>query len=133
MTNSQALYCVLVTAEGLADTALAGRFLPTIPFTSELEAFGDGPAAIGSDGQAVTYSQLAARADALAEQLGTARRLVFLEAANSIESLIGYVACLRAGHPMFLWSRPDRAKLDSLILRYKPNVVISSGSAGSEV
>jgi acyl-CoA synthetase (AMP-forming)/AMP-acid ligase II len=104
-----------------------------VTFANDLETFGDHPAAIGGDGSAITYAQLAARADALAEQLGTTRRLVFVEAANSIASLVAYAACLRARHPMLLWSRTDRKKLDHLIARYRPNVVISSGMAGAEL
>ena len=106
----------------------------TLTFVAELETFGDRSAAVSAiDGRTITYAQLVAGADALAEQLGAARRLAFVEAANSIESLLAYVACLRARHPMFLFSRADRPKLDHLISRYRPNVVISPGTAGPEV
>jgi acyl-coenzyme A synthetase/AMP-(fatty) acid ligase len=105
----------------------------TTTFADELEMFGERPAAVTDARQFVTYRQLAADADALAKRLGQTRRLVFVEAANSIAALTAYVACLRARHPMLLWSRLDRQKLDSLIAHYQPNVVVSSSAAGPEL
>lgn len=75
--------------------ALAGR----------LRSFGDAVALrwVGPSGmQAMSYAVLAGRVDERAAALGPAPRLVLLEAANDVESVVTLLAALAGGHPVIL-------------------------------
>ena len=102
-------------------------------FVDRLESFGAAPAIFGVDGTSIPYSGLLERAKRLGGELGTTRRLVFVEAVHTADALAAYVACLRSRHPVYLYSRHDREKLDILIERYRPNAVISAQAQRSEL
>ncbi|MDT0212584.1 AMP-binding protein [Rothia sp. ARF10] len=75
--------------------ALAGR----------LRSFGDAVALRWVDPsgmQAMSYAVLAGRVDERAAALGPAPRLVLLEAANDVESVVTLLAALAGGHPVIL-------------------------------
>ena len=89
------------------DTALTGEHSPL--FAPNLASFGDRSAVV-TEGTTITYAQLDERVEELTERLGPERRLLLLEATNSLDSLVGYLAALRARHPLLL-SGPDPASL----------------------
>lgn len=97
------------------------RARPAAPFWESLAVRGAAPALL-SDSETVTYADLAGRVDALAARLGPTRRLVLLEAANDVASVVGYLACLRGGHPVLL-AVPGRAA--ELAATYDPDVHIA--------
>jgi acyl-CoA synthetase (AMP-forming)/AMP-acid ligase II len=99
------------------------------PFIDQLETFGDAPAILEGDGRATSYVAFLDRVNKLADELGQSRRLTFLEAVPTVDAIAAYVACLRRRHPVYLYNvhgEPDREKLDGLIERYRPNVVINA-------
>ena len=96
-----------------------------LPLAADLRRFGDRPALVG-EGGCLTYAALAARVDEVADELGTARRLVLLEAANRTEVVVAYLACLAAGHPVLL--APGGA-VDGLLAAYDPDVVVRGADA----
>ncbi|BBE21902.1 AMP-dependent synthetase [Arthrobacter sp. MN05-02] len=65
--------------------------------------------------------------DDVAARLGTERRLVLLAARNDLESLVAYLAAIRAGHPLLLVPADKPAALDSLVDAYDPDVVLRTG------
>lgn len=71
-------------------------------FWRDLGRFGDTTAVICENGERISYVELAARADDFARRLGEERRLVAVEAHNSLEALCGYLGALRGGHPVLL-------------------------------
>ncbi|WP_137991397.1 AMP-binding protein [Streptomyces vilmorinianum] len=98
----------------------------TVPFAADLAAHGDRTAVLTTDG-AVSYRELAARVQAVAERLGTARRLVLLVAANTLDALVVHLAALASGNPLLLvpGDHPDAVR--SLIEAYDPDVIARPG------
>ena len=99
--------------------------LARVPFT-DLARHGDRPAVLTADG-VVSYGELAARVDGLAARLGTTRRLVVLAADNDLDSLVGYLAALSAGHPLLLAPADKPEALASLVAAYDPDVLMLPG------
>ena len=79
--------------------------------------------ALITDEQQVTYSELDQRVAALANQLGDDRRLVLLEATNTVDSILWYAACLVARHPVILTS-PNPEMRRQLVASFDPDTVI---------
>jgi acyl-coenzyme A synthetase/AMP-(fatty) acid ligase len=98
----------------------------TVPFASGLAAFGDRVALITAGAQ-ISYADLAARVNAVADRLGAARRLVLVAGANTVDALVGYLAALAGGHPVLLAAGDHPEMVDSLIAAYDPDVVIGDG------
>ena len=73
-------------------------------FAAQLAGYGQAVAVITSEGERVTYADLAARADAFAEQLPDDANLLAVEARNDVESLVAYLGALRSGRPVILTS-----------------------------
>jgi acyl-CoA synthetase (AMP-forming)/AMP-acid ligase II len=69
----------------------------TVGFAAALERHGDRLAIVTAD-EAVTYADLARRADAVGERLGEGRRLVLVKGENRLGSVVAYLGALRAGH-----------------------------------
>ncbi|MHA7277924.1 AMP-binding protein [Arthrobacter sp. Hz1] len=93
---------------------------------SDLARHGDRPAVITVDG-VLTYRELARRVDEVAARLGSDRRLVLLAARNKLDSLIGYLAALSAGHSVLLSAADKPSALESLTATYDPDVVLHPG------
>ncbi|MET9377466.1 AMP-binding protein [Streptomyces sp. NPDC002992] len=100
--------------------------LRTVPFATGLASHGDRTAVLTADG-AVSYRELAARVESVAERLGPARRLVLLVAANTLDALVVHLAALSSGHPLLLvpGDHPDAVR--SLVDAYDPDVVARPG------
>lgn len=92
-----------------------------VSFVDGLAGHGDRPALIAPGGRMLTYRELADRVCTVAECLGRTRRLVLLAASNDVESVIAYLACLHAGHPVLLTAQ---GALDALVERYDPDAVV---------
>ncbi|MGB3408687.1 MAG: AMP-binding protein, partial [Jannaschia sp.] len=98
-------------------------------FWDDLAAHGEHPALITENGP-VSHAGLAARADALhagiAKVLPRAlsRPLVLLEACNTPESIVAYVAALRAGWPVILVAEGAAGDDTDIVRLYRPNVIL---------
>lgn len=96
--------------------------MATAPFFSL--AHPEDSLALINDGQAISYGELARLCDQFAEGLEVPRALIFLSVQNDVSSIVRYLACLRAGHVVHLFSDYDPARLDELISLYNPHYVI---------
>lgn len=103
--------------------------LATVSFAADLARFGD-RAAIHVDGGTLSYRDLADRVDSVARSLGTVRRLVALEAENTLSSLVAYLAALAAGHPLLILPPGRGEAAEGLIAAYDPDVVVRSAGNG---
>src|SRR5680860_1162887 len=97
--------------------------LQRLSFAANLAGNGDRTAVATSNG-VLTYRELAGRVEELGRRLGTERRLVALTAGNDVESLVGYLAAMAAGHPLILLPADKPAALESLVAAYDPDVVL---------
>ena len=100
---------------------------------ASLAEFGDRVALVDDRGSRVTYADLAARVDALAESLGTGRKLVMVEVASTIPSVIAYLAALRSGHAVIVAKPGDVKEEGPIYERFRPSVVHEAGSEGFRV
>jgi len=71
-------------------------------FADDLERWGEATALVLEDGEAVTYAELVRRADAFAARLGMVRKVLYLEARNTVEAIAAYLGALRGRHPVIL-------------------------------
>ena len=100
---------------------------------ADLARHGDRPAVLTGD-RVLSYRELASRVGAVASRLGTERRLVALAARNDLDSLVGYLAALSAGHVLLLAPADKPEALASLVGAYDPDVLLRSGDgAGGPV
>lgn len=84
----------------------------------------DGTAVITDDGRSVSYAGLRELCDAWNPAVAP-RSLVFLLVANTLESLVAYVACLRRGAvPLMLAAETDGELLARFRRIYRPNWVV---------
>lgn len=99
-------------------------------FAGRLEDFGQNIALVGETGERLSYADLARRADAFAAQcLGPVRRLVLLQLANDIESVVRYAGALRAGHAVILTGDDPGGKAARIVETYAPDVCVSASGA----
>jgi acyl-CoA synthetase (AMP-forming)/AMP-acid ligase II len=77
----------------------------------------------GAPDGGLTYADLAQRVQGMADRLGPVRRLVMVEGANDVESVVAYLGALAAGCPVLL-TGPGAAR-DLLASAYSPDVVWS--------
>ncbi|CAI3794371.1 AMP-binding protein [Pseudarthrobacter sp. MM222] len=96
--------------------------LAGVSFAAGLAAFG-GRTAVRVDGGSVTYRELADQVDATARAFGPVRRLVALEADNSLPSLVVYLAALSSGHPLLILPAGGGQASESLVAAYDPDIV----------
>ena len=74
----------------------------------------------------VTYADLAQRVDDVAALLGTTRRLVLVEGANSLDGLVAHLAALTHGHVVLLAAPGEPAR--RLAEAWDPDVVVRDGA-----
>lgn len=72
-----------------------------ISFVDGLAKYGDATALV-HDGEHFSYTELAAMAGNVAAELGEARRLTLVHAANTPAAIAGYLGALQAGNPVLL-------------------------------
>jgi acyl-CoA synthetase (AMP-forming)/AMP-acid ligase II len=110
-------------------TELAG-----VSFATHLARFGD-RTAVSTNDEAVSYSELARRVEDVARSLGPNRRLVALEAENTLPSLVAYLAALSSGNPLLILPVGGTTAGEALVAAYDPDVVVraSNGEAVLDV
>jgi acyl-CoA synthetase (AMP-forming)/AMP-acid ligase II len=88
----------------------------------------ESPALIApAQGAHLTYAELTARVNEVAERLQTAvggRRLVFLAPGPDVQAVLLYLGCLRAGLPVCL-AEPQSLPLERLANAYRPALVLA--------
>ena len=103
-------------------------------FDRNLEAFGDRTCLIAASGEKLTYKQIAAACDALADTMPPKKQLIIIRASNTIETLVGYLTFLRRGDAvMMLDASLDWESLDAIYRLYRPNLIWESGSTDCRV
>lgn len=88
-------------------------------FASRLRRFADQLAIVTDDGDRLSYTELADRVDAFAARLGPERRLLLIEAANSVEAVVAYLASLAGGHAVILAAEVS----DRLMQLFRPDAI----------
>ncbi|UVJ39196.1 non-ribosomal peptide synthetase [Arthrobacter sp. CJ23] len=97
--------------------------LAGISFATDLARFG-GRTAIRFNGGSASYRELAGQVESIARSLGPVRRLVALEADNTLPSLRVYLAALAAGHPLLILPPGGSPASAALVAAYDPDVVV---------
>jgi acyl-CoA synthetase (AMP-forming)/AMP-acid ligase II len=100
------------------ETKLAG-----VPFAANLARFGD-RIAVNTGNESLSYSELALRVEDMARRLGPGRRLVALEAGNTLPALVAYLAALSSGNPLLILPAAGGSAADALLAAYDPDVVV---------
>lgn len=108
------------------ETKLAG-----VPFAANLARFGDRPA-ISTGTESVSYRELALRVEGAAQSFGPGRRLIALEAGNSLPALISYLAALSSGNPLLILPAGGTAA-EALVDAYDPDTVVCASDDGAVV
>ncbi len=97
----------------------------------EHAGFGDAPAVL-TDGEVLTHAALARRVAERARAWGPGRRLVLVEGANGLDSLVAYLAALQHGHVALVVPDDRAAQRQALVAAYDPDIVCTAG-AGDDV
>ncbi|WP_229856275.1 AMP-binding protein [Nocardioides flavus (ex Wang et al. 2016)] len=85
-----------------------------------------------SDGVVLSHADLARRVADRAASWGPARRLVLVEGANDLDSLVAYLAALQHGHVALVVPDGRPEQRDATIAAYDPDVVCTA-TAGDDV
>jgi len=107
-----------------------------------LRLFGGRPddVALRSATESITYAELALRVHRAAVSLGPARSLVKLSMRNDVDSVVGLLGALAAGHPVVLLGAEEAARHDEIARTYggaselHPDLALllsTSGTTGS--
>ncbi len=72
---------------------------------------------------AVSFGDLRRRVAARGRELGDVRRLVLLEVAHDVDSVVTYLAALAGRHPVLLLGPGELERSDGLVATYRPDVV----------
>lgn len=97
--------------------------LAGVSFAAHLAGFRD-RTAIRTRNQSVSYGELGRRVEDMARSFGPARRLIALEAENSLPSLVVYLAALSSGNPLLVLPTAGGTAAEALIASYDPDVVV---------
>ncbi len=97
-------------------------------FAADLERFGELPALIEDGNLSLSYRALAEAADAFAESIGKARRLLVVEALNDRMTMIAILGALRGRHPAIL-VEPDSDRSGVLAKRFCADFIVRQGKA----
>ncbi|WP_433038332.1 AMP-binding protein [Actinomycetospora sp. CA-053990] len=108
------------------DTAPRPTRNPSAPaFVTGLRDHGTRIAVLDGD-ESLTYLELADRVDTAAVRVAGPRRLVLVEATNTLPALVGYLGALRAGHVVLLAPGADAATTSGLVAAWEPDVVVAA-------
>lgn len=92
-------------------------------FFDEIGKYDDAIAVITEASETVSYRTIVAEADSFAQNLG-ARSLVFVVCRNNLESVVGYIGCLRRrAVPVLISDNIDQEFFDSLLDLYRPEFI----------
>jgi acyl-CoA synthetase (AMP-forming)/AMP-acid ligase II len=103
-------------------TELAG-----VSFAAQLARFGD-RTAVSSNEETLSYRELARRVEDVARSFGSHRRLVALEAENTLPSLVAYLAALQSGNPLLVLPAGGGSAGEALVAAYDPDVVVRASN-----
>jgi len=92
-----------------------------VRFAADLERWGDAVALVADDGAAISYAELARRADAFAAGLTPGVGLLAVEAAATPESITAYLGALRSGVPVLMYA-PGPAT-EALLESLRPDAI----------
>ncbi|MFB9653432.1 AMP-binding protein [Pseudarthrobacter sp. NPDC092184] len=108
--------------------------LAGVSFAAQLAGFGD-RTAIRTKNHSVSYGELGRRVDDMARSFGPARRLIALEAENTLPSLVVYLAALSSGNPLLILPTGGGTAAEALVAAYDPDIVVraSQGEAVLDV
>ncbi|MBS2939101.1 AMP-binding protein [Nocardioides sp. J2M5] len=87
---------------------------------------GDAPAVV-ADGRTLSHAELARLVAERARSWGPARRLVLVEGANCLDSVVAYLAALQHGHVALVVPDGRPAQRDAVVAAYDPDVVCIAG------
>lgn len=85
-----------------------------------------GDVALVSGDLTLTYAELADAVRRRGAELGTARRLVLLEAANDVATVVTYLAAVAGRHPVLLVGADDAERHADIVRRYAPETICSA-------
>ncbi|MDA9556226.1 non-ribosomal peptide synthetase [Vibrio sp.] len=95
-------------------------------FFNDLVAFGDSVAVQDLvHNQVITYHELGLRVQELVQHWAGSKKLIFLEASQSIDSIVYYLAALNGGHVIHLMDTLHSEQSRLLIDNYTPNLIIT--------
>jgi acyl-CoA synthetase (AMP-forming)/AMP-acid ligase II len=89
--------------------------------------FGDAPAVVADD-VVLSHAELAARVADRARTWGPARRLVLVEGAHTLDSLVAYLAALQHGHVALVVPDGREAQREAMVTAYDPDIVCTAGA-----
>ena len=99
-------------------------------FARRLRERGAASAIVTDTGVRLSYAQLAEAVEAQAARLPVPGRLVILEAANTVDCVVAYLACLHAGYPVVLAEPGSTAADPRTSLTYGAALVYREGEHG---
>ena len=102
-------------------------------FVTSLSQFGNRIALVDDRGTQLSYADLAAQVESLASTLPEERRLVMVEVASRIPSVIAYLAALKAGHAVIVAKPGDVRNAGTIYQQFRPSVVHEAGKEGFRV
>ncbi|MDQ0118116.1 acyl-coenzyme A synthetase/AMP-(fatty) acid ligase [Pseudarthrobacter defluvii] len=103
------------------ETKLAG-----VPFAANLARFGD-RIAVRTGSESLSYRELGRRVQEMAASFGHGRRLVALQADNTLPALVAYLAALSSGNPLLVLPTSPAAA-EALTDAYDPDIVVHTGN-----
>ncbi|HZG91370.1 MAG TPA: AMP-binding protein, partial [Pseudonocardia sp.] len=103
--------------------------MPGLDFVSDLRRHGERTALVGPGG-GVSYRELDERVRERAAALGPGRRLTLVATAPGADSVVSYLAALRAGHAALLVGDGDE-RVARLVAAYRPDTVVRPGVSGA--
>ena len=80
-----------------------------------------------ADGEVLSHAELARRVADRAAAWGPARRLVLVEGADDLDSLVAYLAALQHGHVALVVPDARAAQRDAVVAAYDPDIVCVHG------
>jgi len=83
-------------------------------------------AIVPEDGPTLTYAELADLTDGFSHRLGPVKRLILVQALNSTETIIAYLAALAGGHAVILSAEIN----DALVSTFMPDAIYRLGVDG---
>ncbi|WP_051109860.1 AMP-binding protein [Massilia niastensis] len=92
--------------------------MPDVFFACRLREHASRTAIVCHGGRRLTYAELADAVDAQAAALAGPARLVIVEAENTVECVVAYLACLKGGHPVILAEPGSTAADDRTSVTY---------------
>jgi acyl-CoA synthetase (AMP-forming)/AMP-acid ligase II len=95
---------------------------------NRLAQFGDRVALIDETGAAISYRDLAGRAESFAAKLGAQRRLVLIEASNELDAIVAYLGATLGRHCVILVGEDPGDGHRRIVEAFQPEFVYQRGA-----